>query len=183
MSFNKYAIGLTLGLLSLGANASSVSGTMSDTTAKFNASLSIEPFEIEAGALYLSDGGKSGYVGAMIVDKADPIEVGVGIRARAVEGDLGAGDSGYALGFGGYYRYILPQANRVSLYGSGYYYPSLFSYGDIKRQHEADFRAEYSATRNARVYVSYSIVKTEFADYRDKYTLDEGINFGVSAYF
>ena len=183
MSFNKYAIGFTLGLLSVGANASSVSGTLSDDTAKFNASLSIDPVEVEVGGLYLSDGGKSGYIGAMVVDKADPIEVGVGARIRAVEGDLGSHDSGYAMGLGGYYRYTIPQANRVSLYASGYYYPSLFAYGDIKRQHEADLRAEYYATRNARIYLSYSIVKTEFNDYDDTYKLDEGLNVGVAAYF
>lgn len=183
MSFNKYAIGFTLGLLSVGANASSVSGTLSDDTAKFNASLSIEPVEVEVGGLYLSDGGKSGYIGAMVVDKADPIEVGVGARIRAVEGDLGSHDSGYAMGLGGYYRYTIPQANRVSLYASGYYYPSLFAYGDIKRQHEADLRAEYYATRNARIYLSYSVVKTEFNDYNDTYKLDEGVHVGVAAYF
>lgn len=183
MSFNKYAIGFTLCLLSVGANASSVSGTLSDDTAKFNASLSIEPVEVEVGGLYLSDGGKSGYIGAMVVDKADPIEVGVGARIRAVEGDLGSHDSGYAMGLGGYYRYTIPQANRVSLYASGYYYPSLFAYGDIKRQHEADLRAEYYATRNARIYLSYSVVKTEFNDYNDTYKLDEGVHVGVAAYF
>lgn len=183
MSFNKYAITFTLGLLSLGANASSVSGTLSDDTAKLNASLSMEPVEIEAGALYLSDGGQSGYVGVMVVDKADPIEVGVGARVRALEGDLGAGDSGYAMGLGGYYRFTIPQANRVSLYASGYYYPGLFSYGDVKRQHEADLRIEYYATRNARIYFSYSVIKTEFEDHNDKYTLDEGVHVGVAAYF
>ncbi len=183
MNFHKYAIGLTIGVLSIGVNASSVSGTLSDDTAKFNASLSIEPIEVEVGGIYLSESGKSGYVGAMVVDKADPIEVGIGGRVRAVEGDLGAGDSGYALGFGGYYRYTIPQANRVSLYASGYYYPGLFAYGDIKRQHEADLRAEYYATRNARVYLSYSVVKVEFADYSDKYKLDEGVHVGVAAYF
>jgi hypothetical protein len=183
MSFNKYAITFALGLLSVGANASSVSGTLSDDTAKLNASLSIDPVEVEAGALYLSEGGKSGYVGVMIVDKADPIEVGVGARMRAVEGDLGVNDSGYAIGLGGYYRYIIPQANRVSLYASGYYYPGLFTYGDMKRQHEADLRVEYYATRNARIYFSYSVVKTEFNDYSEKYTLDEGVHFGVAAYF
>lgn len=111
------------------------------------------------------------------------IEVGVGARIRAVEGDLGSHDSGYAMGLGGYYRYTIPQANRVSLYASGYYYPSLFAYGDIKRQHEADLRAEYYATRNARIYLSYSVVKTEFNDYNDTYKLDEGVHVGVAAYF
>ena len=183
MNFNKYAIAFALGTLSLGANASSVSGTLSDDTAKINASLSIDPIEVEAGGLYLSEGGKSGYIGAMIIDKADPIEVGVGARVRAVEGDLGSGDSGYAMGLGGYYRFTIPQANRVSLYASGYYYPGLFTYGDIKRQHEADLRVEYYATRNARIYFSYNVIKTEFADYSEKYTLDEGVNVGVAAYF
>lgn len=190
MSIKKSIVSLFFTAIATAVNASGISGTLSDDSARVNASLTlVEPIAVEAGVLYVSEdddgngGGQSAYVGALIQSISDPLEIGIGARFRVVEGELGDGDSGYSAGFGGYYRYIFPNANRFSFYLSAYYYPVLLSYESIERQYEVESRVEYALTENARFYASYNINAIDYIDQEETYRLDETTNLGVSVHF
>ena len=183
MNVKKSILCFVLAIVGVIANAASISGNLTDDSARLNVSISAEPFIFEAGGVYASERGKSGYAGIMIESKAEPIEIGIGVRFRVVEGEFGDNDSGYSTGFGGYYRYIFPTANRFSFYLSGYYYPELFSYESIERQYEMESRIEYFSTENARLYISYNINAIDYVDMDDTFRLEEDVNLGVGVYF
>lgn len=183
MSFKKSIWGLALALTCVTANASTISGNLADDSARVNVGISFEPFVFEGGAVYASDGGQSIFGGVLLESKSEPIELGIGARVRVVEAELGGNDSGYSFGFGGYYRFILPMANRFNFFLSAYYYPELLSYGNILRQYETSARAEYLATENVGIYLGYDLNAIDYKNREGTFRLEEDVNIGVAVYF
>lgn len=184
MSFKKSLCCLALSAVCVSANASTASGYLADDSAQFRLGLSLDPFVFEGGAVYSSDSGRSAFGGVLIESKSEPIEIGLGVRARVVDAELAGGDdSGYSFGFGGYYRFIFPLANRFSIYLSAYYYPELLSYENVLRQYETEARVEYFATENISVYLGYSLNAVDYKNREDTVRLNENLNIGFAAYF
>ncbi len=185
MNVKKNILFFIMMLVSFGANASSISGTITDDNAKLDIAISSEPFLYEAGGTYTTDRGQSAYIGVSVVSQSDPVELGLGARARATQIEIPNqdDDSGVAFGFGGFYRYTFPGANRFNLFLSAFYYTELLSYGNIERQREFESRVEYAVTETARFFVSYYINAVDFVDIEDTFRLEEDVNVGLSVNF
>ncbi|MBR7888430.1 hypothetical protein J9B83_05690 [Marinomonas sp. A79] len=160
---------LTAGLFSSSViMASSAGVSLTNETVKGNVNLSMGSFGVNAGITRDDDADTStAYAGVTVEDSdtSGPLQAGLGARVYAIdENRADDNDFSMALSLGGWYRYTLPQANRVSIYGSLYYSPEVLSFGDLDHMYTYEFRGEYMTMRNARVYVSYGKTVTVYDD-------------------
>ncbi len=140
--------------------ASTASVNMTNDKIQANVNLNMGPFGVNGG---VTQDNKSevtaGHIGVNIQDKdsSGPLEIGIGVRLNVVDADFDDEDKfSVSLGLGGWYRYTLQDANRLSIYGSGYYSPEILSFSsNLERSYTYDFRLEYMTMRNARAYVRY----------------------------
>lgn len=122
-------------------------------------------------------------LGLHMVDDATPggtdFRVGIGGRVLAME----AGDvlDGTALAVGGYFRYTIPNMNRIGVGGELYHAPSIVSGGDLERYTQWAVRGEYQILRQANVYLGYRRVRPDFGG--GAVTLESGLHLGLRLNF
>lgn len=126
------------------------------------------------------------YAGIGVQDSSStgPLQVGLDIRAYALDNNLKTqnGDIDAAIGLGGWYRYTFPKANRLSLYASGHYAPSILSFSGLDNMYTYEVRGEYMTTQNTRVYVGYGTTVSKYSNGDRRETLN-GLTIGASATF
>jgi len=106
------------------------------------------------------------------------MRAGLGVRGQYIDiGDATGG--GGALG--GEFDVRLPEADRFSLFGYGYYQPKVLSTGDVDGQTEWALGLGYEVLRDASLYVGYREVRTDLGDY--SYTSDDGAHIGLKLNF
>lgn len=166
--------------------ASSAGVSLTNETVKGDFNLSMGTFGVNAGITRDDDADSStAYVGVTVEDSdtSGPLQAGLGARVYAIDQDrTDDNDFSMALSLGGWYRYTLPQANRVSIYGSLYYAPEVLSFGDLDHMYTYEFRGEYMTMRNARVYVSYNKTITIYDD-GSRSESDDGLAVGATVSF
>ncbi|MCP1726393.1 hypothetical protein J2T60_000358 [Natronospira proteinivora] len=117
-----------------------------------------------------------------MVDDANPggsrLDMGIGGRVLAVDTP---GPDGLALAIGGYFRYTIPNMNRLGIGGDLYHAPSIVSGGDLERYTQWAIRGEYQILRQANVYLGYRQVRPDFGGGSE--TLDSGIHVGLRLNF
>ena len=179
---------LTAGILGSSlVNASTASVGLTNDTVKGDINLNMGTFGIDAGMSYDKDESLStAHIGLNVEDSegaGGPLEVGIGTRLYAIDADRKQEDDlSLALALGGWYRYTLPEANRISIYGSLYYAPEVLSFTNLDHMYTYEFRAEYMTMRNARVYLSYGKT-TAIYDDNSRIEANKGLSIGASVDF
>ncbi|MEM9172900.1 MAG: YfaZ family outer membrane protein, partial [Pseudomonadota bacterium] len=140
---------------------------------------------IDAGWLHNQDRGDVIHIGVHAVGDMSSgnqsLEGGLGGKVFHIEPDVG-GESATVLGIGAYGRYVLPAANRVSIYGHVYFAPDVLAFGDGKRYAEIEAHLAYNVLRNADVYLGARYSNVDF-DGADDVTLDSGLHVGIQLRF
>lgn len=161
MNLARKTIVLTAGIMgSTLVAASTASVNMTNDKIQANVNLNMGSFGVNGG---ITQDNKrdvtSGHIGVNIQDRdtSGPLEIGIGVRLNVANADFDDEDKlTVALGLGGWYRYTLQDANRLSIYGSGYYSPEILSFSsNLERSYTYDLRFEYMTMRNARAYLRY----------------------------
>ncbi|WOD07351.1 YfaZ family outer membrane protein [Marinomonas sp. GJ51-6] len=181
---------LTVGLLGGSfVHASTAGVSLTNETVKGDVNLDMGSFGLNAGITNDIDTNSStAHVGLTVQDSEGgngPLEVGIGIRLYVVDTDVGSDDDedlSAALSLGGWYRYTLQQANRVSIYGSLYYSPEVLSFSNLSHTYTYDFRLEYITMRNARAYISYANTILIYDDDTRK-EINKGFSVGANVDF
>jgi len=180
---------LTVGLLGGSfVHASTAGVSLTNETVKGDVNLDMGSFGLNAGITNDIDTNSStAHVGLTVQDSEGgdgPLEVGVGIRLYIIDADLEDDEdelSG-AISLGGWYRYTLQQANRLSIYGSLYYSPKVLSFSNLDHTYTYDFRLEYMTMRNARAYISYANTVVVYDD-KTRTEINKGFSVGANVDF
>lgn len=188
MNLTYKALLLTVGLVggSL-VHASTAGVSLTNETVNGNVNLDMGSFGLNAGVTNdLDTNSSTAHVGVTVQDSEGgngPLEVGVGARVSLIKTDIGGEDKlTAALGLGGWYRYTLQQANRLSIYGSLYYSPEVLSFSDLDHTYTYDFRLEYMTMRNARAYISYANTVVVYDD-NSRAEINKGFSVGANVDF
>ncbi|MCL1145996.1 YfaZ family outer membrane protein [Shewanella sp. 10N.261.52.F9] len=88
--------------------------------------------------------------------------------------------NGNFVGIGG--RYALHLGSNVSLQGSGYYSPSVLSFGDIDGSWQFDGKVQYALNPALALFVGYRNIRLQY-DEQSNSTLDSGFYLGAKASF
>ena len=178
------ALGLTGSTL---VSASNASLNLTNDVINGDATLNLGNFALSGGGTYDEDTNSSiAYVGIGVEDAEPngPLQAGIGIRGSVIDTDTEDDENklAAAVGIGGWYRYTLPQANRLSIYGSGYYSPEILTLTELAHTYTYEFRGEYMTMRNARAYVRYGKTVVVFDDGSHK-DINAGISVGATVDF
>jgi hypothetical protein len=180
---------LTAGILGASfVHASSAGVSLTNETVKGDINLDMGSFGLNAGVTNdVEENSSTAHVGLTVQDSEGgdgPLEVGIGIRLNVIDADLDNDDDelSVALGLGGWYRYTLQQANRLSIYGSLYYSPEVLSFSNLDHTYTYDFRLEYMTMRNARAYISYANTVVVYDDDR-RAEFNKGFSVGATVDF
>ncbi|TYL47865.1 YfaZ family outer membrane protein [Marinomonas sp. IMCC 4694] len=187
MDFMCKSLLLTAGIFGASlVHASNAGVSLTNDTVKGNINLNMGSFGINAGFTRDDDASTStAHVGVTVedADTSGPLQVGIGVRLYAIDADLeNQDDLAFAVGLGGWYRYTIPEANRVSIFGSLYYSPEVLSFSNLDHMYTYDIRLEYMTMRNARAYVSYGRTVTVYDD-NSRREIDKGISIGANVEF
>ena len=187
MNFTYKTLLLTAGILGASVvNASTAGVSLTNETVKGDVNLDLGSFGIDAGITHDKDESTStAHLGLSVQDSdtSGPLQVGIGARLYAIDADLdNEDDLSMALSLGGWYRYTIPQANRVSIYGSLYYAPEVLSFTNLDHMYTYEFRAEYMTMRNARAYIRYGKTVTIYDDNTRKES-NKGLSIGATVDF
>ncbi|WP_394179156.1 YfaZ family outer membrane protein [Marinomonas posidonica] len=189
MNLNVKAVFLAFGLLGSSiAGASTAGVNLTNETVQGDFNLDMGSFGINGGVSHDKDEDTStGYVGLSVQDSeggSGPLQVGIGIRLYAMDAELENDENeiSLALSLGGWYRYTLQQANRLSVYGSVYYSPEILSFTNLDHMYTYDFRLEYMTMRNARAYIKYGNTVIVYDDNSRKET-NKGFSIGANVDF
>ncbi|UTW01476.1 hypothetical protein KDW99_10195 [Marinomonas rhizomae] len=160
MYFTHKALLLTAGILGSSlVSASTATVALTNETVKGDANFDMGTYGVDAGFSYDKDESIStGYIGLGIEDSdpTGPLQVGLGARIYGIDTDLkNDSDISVAIALGGWYRYTIPEANRLSIFGSLYYAPESLSLTNLNHMYVYEVRAEYMTMKNARAFVSY----------------------------
>ncbi|ETX11485.1 hypothetical protein MUS1_09370 [Marinomonas ushuaiensis DSM 15871] len=185
MNLTYKALLLTLGFLGSSVVYASTAGvSLTNDTVQGDVNLDLGSFGFNAGITHDSDGSSStGHVGLTVEDSegaGGPLQVGLGVRLYVIDADLNDGDNelSAALSLGGWYRYTLQEANRISIYGSGYYSPEVLSFSNLNHTYTYDFRLEYMTMRNSRAYINYGNTVVVYDDNSRK-EINKGFSVGA----
>ena len=185
---------LTAGILGASVvNASTAGVNLTNDKVQGDVNLDMGSFGINAGATHDKDKDvTAAHVGLNIQDSdsSGPLQVGIGVRLNVVDTNVEDEDLGrdrdklsIALGLGGWYRYTLQQANRVSIYGSLYYSPEVLSFSsNLNHMYTYEFRAEYMTMRIARAYIRYGNTVMVYEDNSRK-EFNKGFSVGATVDF
>ena len=167
--------------------ASTAAISLTNETAKADVNLTLGAFGVNGGIIHDTEENSSvAHAGVTIEDRSGsgPLQSGVGIRVFAVDADVDNDDdeiSG-AVAVGGWYRYTLPEANRLSIYSSVYYSPEVLAFSNLHHMYSYDFRFEYSPVENTRTFIQYGNTVIVYDDDSRK-EINKGFSVGAEANF
>ena len=176
---------LVKGDVSLDAGASSLTGGDSQVS-------ETQPHD-DVGTFYFTAGGahdasdhtSAGYIGLSVQDtnEISPLQIGLGIRLYALDNNRGDKNNvAVATALGGWYRYTLPTANRLSIFASGYDAPTVLSVSWLDHMYTYDVRGEYMTTRHIRIYIGYGRIVSHYEN-DDRVATSKGASIGASVDF
>ena len=185
MNIMHKALLLTFGILgSSFVNASTAGVSLTNETVQGDVNVDIGRFGLNAGVTHDSDENSStGHIGLTVEDSegdGGPLQVGLGVRLYVIDADLNDDENevSAALSLGGWYRYTLQQANRLSIYGSLYYSPEVLSFSNLDHMYTYDLRLEYMTMRNSRAYIRYGNTVIVYDDDSRK-EINKGFSVGA----
>lgn len=88
--------------------------------------------------------------------------------------------NGNVVGIGG--RYALHLGSNVSVHGSGYYSPSVLSFGDVDGSWQVDGKVQYQLNPSLALFVGYRNIRFQYDDAANT-TFDSGFYLGGRATF
>jgi len=122
----------------------------------------------------------SGGMNVLGAVKDTGLEVGAGIRGYYIDADQG--DDMLAGALGGLVRFVPPGFTKVSLTGSLFYCPKVFTGLDGERLLDTEVKAAYKIIPRASVFISYTTIRAKFEN-EDARNLDNSIRGGLSLKF
>ncbi len=88
--------------------------------------------------------------------------------------------NGSAIGIGG--RYAMDLGSNISFLASGYYAPSVLSFGSVDGQYELDSKIQYKLNPSLALFAGYRNIRLQY-DNNHNSTFDSGFYIGGSAAF
>lgn len=169
-----------------GTNSSFDLNLNSDTVrGSFATRLSNANLQLGAGWLHHQDRGDIGHVGLHLVDAASSdgsnLIAGIGARLLYIEQDFSNSD-GTALGIGGFFRYVFPDYDRISVGGHGYFAPDVVAFGDLTKFHEIEARISYNVLPEGDVYLGIRSARSNFQG-SGKTSFNSGLLIGIQLRF
>ncbi|MCV2402791.1 YfaZ family protein [Marinomonas sp. C2222] len=181
---------LTAGVLGASFTyASNATVSLTNETAQGDIDLQLGNINLNAGITHDVDvNASTTHVGINVQDSESggggPLEIGVGIRAILIDADINDDEDelSAALGVGGWYRYTIQQANRLSLYASLYYSPEVLSFSNLDHTYTYETRLEYMTTQNARAFIRYGNTVVVYDD-GERNEINRGFSVGANVGF
>ena len=140
----------------------------------------------DAGWLHNSDNGDVLHAGLHLAGLAssgrDKVEAGLGGRLVYTNGESSK-QNGFAVPIGGFVRFTPRTLNRISVFGSAYYAPSILALGDMDKYQEFTFRVGYNLLREADVYFGARYVRGDYRKGAPDARYDTGMHIGMSLRF
>jgi len=114
-------------------------------------------------------------------DGENPLEAGLGLRSGYVDGD-GPDQSGIPVAVGAFFRYALPNMDRVSVRGDAWIAPDVLSLGDLDKYEDLSVRLQYALLREADIFIGARYLNAEFSN-GSRALIDNGLNAGFNIRF
>lgn len=130
------------------------------------------------GYIYSNDGGHLTSAAMHISHDAGIHHFEVGAKFSYVWAKQSA--NGSAVGVGG--RYKMDLGSSLSLHASGYYAPSVLSFGSVDGQYELDSKIQFQLNPSLALFAGYRNIRFQY-DYADNSTFDSGFYIGARARF
>ncbi|MCK8045600.1 YfaZ family protein [Shewanella sp. 1CM18E] len=170
---------LVLSALSINANATDFTFGLNDDVISTELQFDVNK-DVNASLEYLyADKGGQMLSGAMhIAHDAGIHHFELGAKFSQVWSERSA--NGNFVGIGG--RYAMHLGSNISLHGSGYYSPSVLSFGDIDGSWQFDGKVQYALNPALALFVGYRNIRLQY-DHAPNSTLDSGFYLGAKASF
>ncbi len=147
--------------------------------------LSNPNLQMGAGWLHHQDKGDIGHLGLHLVDSAGSnnsnLIAGIGARLLYIKND-GSNANGTAIGVGGFFRYVFPDYDRISIGGHGYFAPDVVAFGDVSRYQEIEGRISYNVLPDGDFYLGFRAARANF-DGSGSTNFNSGLLFGMQLRF
>lgn len=170
---------VSLCLVSVSAQATDFSLGLNDDT--FSTELQVDlNKDVNASAQYIySDKGGQMLSGAMhVAHDAGKHHIEIGAKFSQLWSKKS--QNGNYVGIGG--RYAVHLGSNISVHGSGYYSPSVLSFGDIDGSWEVDGKVQYQLNPAIALFVGYRNIRIQYDDVSNT-TFESGFYFGGRATF
>ncbi|MEE8118446.1 MAG: YfaZ family outer membrane protein [Gammaproteobacteria bacterium] len=187
MHDTRWLIAVLLTVTSFISHASEFNFDLSSDTVdlSFTPPVSENGLQMDFGLLHNQDEGSVAAAGLHVVDDATAdgrgFIVGLGGKLFVIDSDR-ANDTGGAIGVGAHFRYVFPSYNRISVGGEAYYAPDILAFADTQEFLRFAVRGEYAVLRQARVFLGYRKVASNFKGTRS-FDLDNGLHVGLNIEF
>lgn len=150
--------------------------------------LNIDDFVLSFGGSHDGlDETSSLYTGVRVQDSASsgPLKVGLEARLYALDNNLTYqknSDFDVAFSLGGWCYYNFPKANRLRIYASSNYVPTILSFSKLDHMYNYDIRGEYMMTKRTCFYIDYGMTVSEYSS-SARIETSNGVSIGSSVQF
>jgi hypothetical protein len=148
-------------------------------------SLEQSKLQVDGGWLHHQDNGDALHIGlnlaSLASQAANPAVAGLGGRFVYFDGDLSK-QTGYAVAIGGFFRYPIPNYNRIAVGGQAYFAPDVLTFSDAEQYQDLSIRVSYNVMQEADLYIGARYVKGEY-DKAKKALFDTGMHVGITLRF
>lgn len=143
--------------------------------------------DLSADVGFVNDGDKGTVInGSLFIkgfasDGENPLQAGLGLRGGYVDGE-GPDQSGIPVAVGAFFRWALPNMDRLSVRGDAWIAPDVLTIGDLDKYEDLSVRLQYALLREADVFVGARYLNTEFSN-GSRAIIDNGVNVGFNIRF
>lgn len=130
------------------------------------------------GYIYSNDGGQLTSAAMHVSHDAGIHHFEIGAKYSYVWAKKSA--NGSAVGVGG--RYKMDLGSNVSFNASGYYAPSVLSFGSVDGQYELDSKVQFQLNPGLALFAGYRNIRFQY-DHASNSTFDSGFYIGAKASF
>ncbi|QFU21854.1 YfaZ family protein [Shewanella eurypsychrophilus] len=130
------------------------------------------------GYIYSNDGGQLASGAMHIAHDAGIHHFEIGAKFSYAWAKESA--NGSAVGIGG--RYVMDLGSKLSFQASGYYAPSVLSFGSVDGMYEVDSKIQFQLNPSLALYTGYRNIRLQY-DNSNNSTFDSGFYIGGKASF
>ena len=170
---------LLLSSISVAANANNFGIGLNDDVISTEINLDLKNnANAVLGYIYSNDGGQLISSAIHVAHDAGIHHFEIGAKYSYAWAENSA--NGSAIGVGG--RYTMALGSNLSFHASGYYAPSVLSFGSVDGMYELDSKIQYQLNPSLALYTGYRNIRLQY-DNSNNSTFDSGFYIGGKASF
>ncbi len=143
--------------------------------------------DLSADVGFVNDGDRGTVInGSLFIkgfasDGENPLQAGLGLRSGYVDGE-DSDQSGIPVAVGAFFRWALPDMDRLSVRGAAWIAPDALTFGDLDKYEDLSLRLQYALLREADVFIGARYLNTEYSN-GSRAIIDNGLNLGFNIRF